>query len=676
MKKYTMVFILCLFLSVCSSFVVYAEEFTSIKTGLDVIFVMDYSGSMSTNDSSNIAKGMVKAFIDTVHSADIRVGFVAYTDKILTSTSPMEIQTTEQRNALKTLIDQEKYSGSTDIGLGLSYGVKLLGENSERKQVIVLISDGETDLNGSNTGRTMAVSQMDMEQATNLCEQNGVKIYTIAFGNYDGNIETLKNISERTSAQMYKAETPQKLIEILYGIFGTNMDYSIEEITNSVFAPGIQNIRVGLKEKYLDEVDVLLISPEKIGDVKILYGEQTIEAVNLGNYAVAKITEIDNNIKELTVQAETLENQELQLYVISYRALVPVVEMDTSTYKNQPLGYKVYFQDKQGNLVGDETFYENFSYHSSISHQEQENLSLENTEQENTEIAYINGCMEGQVEIKESGKYFFQFYLEDSMGNSTFAPIPITVENRAPQGALPENETLTVFTKQRSYPLNQYFSDPDGDALTYLVKENNLLQAEIIDNTLTIGSVKSGTQTILLEVSDGEEVRTYSYTIEVVPIWKTCWWIVFVAVGGVVAVVVWKRKNQPKPKLEKLTKDTKENHFCGRLDVYVTAQPQEEEEIPPLSFQLYKIRENHVELGALLKEYPKAVEAMELDNIHLVADQDRRMVLYHTSNSSVMIGNSIACKQIQYSVSFGDVIYIIPSEGHYEIEIHYVAVIQ
>ena len=98
MKKYTMVFILCLFLSVCSSFVVYAEEFTSIKTGLDVIFVMDYSGSMSTNDSSNIAKGMVKAFIDTVHSADIRVGFVAYTDKILTSTSPMEIQTTEQRN--------------------------------------------------------------------------------------------------------------------------------------------------------------------------------------------------------------------------------------------------------------------------------------------------------------------------------------------------------------------------------------------------------------------------------------------------------------------------------------------------------------------------------------------------------------------------------------------------
>ena len=262
------------------------------------------------------------------------------------------------------------------------------------------------------------------------------------------------------------------------------------------------------------------------------------------------------------------------------------------------------------------------------------------------------------------------------MGNSTFAPIPITVENRAPQGALPENETLTVFTKQRSYPLNQYFSDPDGDALTYLVKENNLLQAEIIDNTLTIGSVKSGTQTILLEVSDGEEVHTYSYTIEVVPIWKTCWWIVFVAVGGVVAVVVWKRKNQPKPKLEKLTKDTKENHFCGRLDVYVTAQPQEEEEIPPLSFQLYKIRENHVELGALWKEYPKAVAAMELDNIHLVADQDRRMVLYHTSNSSVMIGNSIACKQIQYSVSFGDVIYIIPPEGRYEIEIHYVAVIQ
>ena len=78
----------------------------------------------------------------------------------------------------------------------------------------------------------------------------------------------------------------------------------------------------------------------------------------------------------------------------------------------------------------------------------------------------------------------------------------------------------------------------------------------------------------------------------------------------------------------------------------------------------------------LLEEYPDAVRAMELNEIHLMADEDRRMILYHTSKSVVMIGNSIACKQIQYSVGFGDVIYIMPKDGSYELEIHYIAVIQ
>ena len=103
MKKYGMVWILCLFFILFCPQSVYAEEFVSTKNGLDVMFVMDYSGSMKTNDSQDIARGMVKAFVDTVHSADIRVGFVAYNDRILTSTSPLTIQTEEERAKLKEL---------------------------------------------------------------------------------------------------------------------------------------------------------------------------------------------------------------------------------------------------------------------------------------------------------------------------------------------------------------------------------------------------------------------------------------------------------------------------------------------------------------------------------------------------------------------------------------------
>ena len=50
MKKNGMVWILCLFFILFCPRSVYAEEFVSTKNGLDVMFVMDYSGSMKTND--------------------------------------------------------------------------------------------------------------------------------------------------------------------------------------------------------------------------------------------------------------------------------------------------------------------------------------------------------------------------------------------------------------------------------------------------------------------------------------------------------------------------------------------------------------------------------------------------------------------------------------------------
>ena len=66
---------------------------------------------------------------------------------------------------------------------------------------------------------------------------------------------------------------------------------------------------------------------------------------------------------------------------------------------------------------------------------------------------------------------------------------------------------------------------------------------------------------------------------------------------------------------------------------------------------------------------------MQLGDIFLIADENRNMVLYHRSKSGVMVGNAIACMQIQYSVSFGDIIYITSPEGDYDLEIHYVALI-
>lgn len=650
----------------------WAEEYVSVKSGLDVIFVMDYSGSMKSNDPDAIAQGMVKAFIDTVHATDIHVGFVAYNDQLLAATQPLPVKTNEERQTLKTLIDKSGYSGNTDIGLGLRYAYDLIRQNSDRKKAIILISDGESDLKGSSTGRVLENALQDVEYVTSECKKEAIPVYSIAFGEYDGNVKSLEKISGQTGGEMYTVKKPETLIQVLYGIFENNMDYRIEKITDGIYAAGRQDILVKLDEPYVDEVDVLLISPQTIGSVEVIYGEKEAETILLKNYAVAKLENIDEQIKELVVRTETVKNQELQVYLIAYRNLTPVLLTEPLVDKNSSLTYQVYFKDKNETIITDEAFYHHFFYTFALS---------KKGEKETLEAEIQNGRICGEVILNHTGTYFLEGRLDDHMGKVVFPTIEIQVQNRCPEGELPVNERYTILTKEQMFPLDEYFSDPDGDNLTYALKESlgntekKPLQAELNDGILRIKPVKSGKGIVELNVTDGEAIFTYIYEAEVIPLWKVYWWVIVLLVV-LCAVLFWKFKHKAKPELKQLVADTRKNQFCGRLDAYFTVQPETEEEILPLSFSMHQFTDNKLSLDLLFKAYPEAIEALELDAIYLVADEERRMVLYHNSKSSVMIGNAIACKEIQYSVSFGDVIYITSPNKHYDLELHYIAVIQ
>ncbi len=650
----------------------WAEEYVSVKSGLDVIFVMDYSGSMKSNDPDAIAQGMVKAFIDTVHATDIHVGFVAYNDQLLAATQPLPVKTNEERQTLKTLIDKSGYSGNTDIGLGLRYAYDLIRQNSDRKKAIILISDGESDLKGSSTGRVLENALQDVEYVTSECKKEAIPVYSIAFGEYDGNVKSLEKISGQTGGEMYTVKKPETLIQVLYGIFENNMDYRIEKITDGIYAAGRQDILVKLDEPYVDEVDVLLISPQTIGSVEVIYGEKEAETILLKNYAVAKLENIDEQIKELVVRTETVKNQELQVYLIAYRNLTPVLLTEPLVDKNSSLTYQVYFKDKNETIITDEAFYHHFFYTFALS---------KKGEKETLEAEIQNGRICGEVILNHTGTYFLEGRLDDHMGKVVFPTIEIQVQNRCPEGELPVNERYTILTKEQMFPLDEYFSDPDGDNLTYALKEplgnteKKPLQAELNGGILRIKPVKSGKGIVELNVTDGEAVFTYIYEAEVIPLWKVYWWVIVLLVV-LCAVLFWKLKHKAKPELKQLVADTRKNQFCGKLDAYFTVQPETEEEILPLSFSMIQFTDNKLSLDLLFKAYPEAIEALELDAIYLVADEERRMVLYHNSKSSVMIGNAIACKEIQYSVSFGDVIYITSPNKHYDLELHYIAVIQ
>ena len=158
----------CVALSLLFPKTAYAEEIVPDKETMDVVFVIDCSGSMKTNDPSKMGLSMVQAFIDTVQTENIRVGYVAYNDSILAFSAPESIAAFEKRELLKEEIGAITYGGDTDIGMGVSYAYGLFPAEENARQIMVLISDGETDLPRSSE-RTKEQSDLELEQCVRQC---------------------------------------------------------------------------------------------------------------------------------------------------------------------------------------------------------------------------------------------------------------------------------------------------------------------------------------------------------------------------------------------------------------------------------------------------------------------------------------------------------------------------
>lgn len=655
----------CVALSLLFPKTAYAEEIVPDKETMDVVFVIDCSGSMKTNDPSNMGLSMVQAFIDTVQTENIRVGYVAYNDSILAFSVPESIAASEKRELLKEEIGAITYGGDTDIGMGVSYAYGLLPTEENARQIMVLISDGETDLPRSSE-RTKEQSDLELEQCVRQCVEENVQIYTVAFGQYDGSKEYLNEIAAQTGAESYSAGGPEELIEVLYGIFQDSLTYKIQQFSSGTYAGGSQEIKCVLDAPYLDEINILLLSSEPVGETIVRYGTEEIPLTGLSNYAVGKIdnAEADAAGRELIIRSETGEGQDLQVYIISYRKLTPVLQIAASVGRNKELEYQVYFKDKDGNVIHDAGFYKTFFWE----------LSCDGRNMTQEAVDASEGVLKGKVRFSRSGIYALSGTLSDEFGSFSFS-VQVVATNAMPTGSIPE-DTCTRLDSEWTLCLDDYFMDADNDLLTYSITDTQEgVAVRLEENLLTISPQSTGTHTVTIQISDGESAVQYVHHVKVIPLWKVYWWVLALTTI-IVAGILWKLLHKPKPELERLTEEKKQNHFCGKLDAYFIRQPEGEEEIPPLSFQMNKVKDGRVSLGALFGTYPEQVKALQLDEIFLIADENHSMILYHRSNAGVMVGNAIACMQIQYSISFGDIIYITSPEGSYDLEIHYVAVFQ
>ncbi len=185
-----------------------------IERGLDIVFAIDESGSMVSNDGSGIRKTAAKNMVDQLRPLD-RFGVVGFNHE-----AKKYQQLTEDKNAAKSAIDQLGNNGGTMVSEGLQIALNEIKDRSyNNHKIIVLLTDGDSP----DSAQSLALA----DQAA----KDGVMIYTIGLGNTANiNVPVLTDIAQKTNGTYYHALNAPQL---------TNIFATITQTVNSLREPKI-----------------------------------------------------------------------------------------------------------------------------------------------------------------------------------------------------------------------------------------------------------------------------------------------------------------------------------------------------------------------------------------------------------------------------------------------------
>ncbi len=672
--KRKITYMMAMFLLLFSFVEIHAAAQGKVTTSeeLYIVFVVDHSGSMNSRDGEKLISEGLKAFVDTMQNEKVQIGYVAYNDKIIISQSPVSVQIGEQCTRLKELIDSSPNGGETDIGLGISEACRML-EGVQGKRMIVLISDGETDLENSTTGRTKEDSDKDIQKTIQKCVEEDIQISTIAFGEeYGADAEELYDLSLKTNGKNFLLQEPDGLLRILCDLFYSGASYSVYEAGNSIYDEGSQKISYESADCF-EELNILFLSDKEIENIDILWDGRTenmkqteqIKPVIEGKYAIAGFRNING---KFSISFDTEQKQKMTVFVIGRRSILPVIEWKEEPDKNRLIEFQITFEYENGDAV------ESLNYDSNTWEAAFENVQTGEIVQ--LEIIENAQGLSGTVNFESSGEYILYLKSQDIL-HSIYTISGINILNTLPASTSSKEIELLTVSGEQAIDLNEYFVDADGDALSYELQEapEEIVKAELKETTLLLEPKGRGRGEIKLLISDGEGSLIGTIPVRTKYFLEAYWQIVV----GIVCVLVFciikfYRRKREIPVPEKLEAKT-EYSFTGKLNAYFTVLPDGFDEIPPLTFALHPVREKKIALSSMFSAYPNIIDLLMLDNVYLFPAEHRKIILYQDSDAAVMIGNSIVCRRMQYIVSYGNVIYITSKDGSCELEVHYISMI-
>ncbi len=183
-----------------------AIRYSPKAANIDIVSIIDRSGSMGWYGYIDSAKNAAKQFIDLMSNGD-QIGVVSFSDNARVDFSLSLITSINVKEQAKSAIDFLYAGGTTSVGDGLQTGQDQLTSHGipEHPWAMILLSDGY-----ENTPAWVADVLPTVPEKTD--------IYTIALGSYSDE-GLLQDIATETGGQYYFSPGSQELQEI-YSLIG------------------------------------------------------------------------------------------------------------------------------------------------------------------------------------------------------------------------------------------------------------------------------------------------------------------------------------------------------------------------------------------------------------------------------------------------------------------------
>lgn len=132
----------------------FASGKTTNSGGLDIVMVVDNSGSLTTTDPTNVRFTAIESMLASLPEAsDLRLAYVWFSDAATTAVNLAEVKVS--RPKIRTAIASPPTLGSTGIGFGLKNAIDELKANgkSGATKMILLFTDGMENMSSDPIGK-------------------------------------------------------------------------------------------------------------------------------------------------------------------------------------------------------------------------------------------------------------------------------------------------------------------------------------------------------------------------------------------------------------------------------------------------------------------------------------------------------------------------------------------